>query len=178
MSLAVARRTKEKEMLDQTPQREVCKIARAERLLLWSMRAWYASACERVPVRGVLHQLFAVEGIAQSLPAFERMMNSMFNGLRDWPEIRCLRSEWMGRHERHMLSAIAALQHGDEFTARRLLRDWLDPEAVSSVAKHAVIWAQSARAARLLLAAPTLIETRDHLGELAHANTTNVSRLR
>jgi len=165
-------------MPDAISEREVRQVARAEQVLLWSMRAWYASECEGVPVRAVLSQLFAIEGIAQSLPAFDRMMRSMFNGLIDRPEIRCLHSEWMGRQERQMLSAIAVLQQGDEFTARRFLRDWLNPSAVGHVVRHARSWAEAARAAHLLLESPTSIGTRPELTlKTARSQPTNVSHL-
>ena len=137
---------------NQCPQ--VDDLPRAEQVFFWSLRVWYVSQVEGVSARALLRQVFARHGIVRAFEPFESLMHAMFNGLTEWPDIRCTQAGCIGDHESRMLVALAALQFGEEITARRVLRSWLAPTAVRAVIQHGRACVDYARQADLFLQPP------------------------
>ena len=69
-------------------------------------------------------------------------------------DVRHLGGRELSSDEERLMMLIHALQHGDEFSARRVTRDWLPPSAARLVVSHLSALAQGMLLAGLRISAP------------------------
>lgn len=132
----------------------VAAIGRTERIFLWSMRAWAACHLDVDMIWPCLERAFAQEGMRCALTPFHEFMSAVFAGLDEWPDIRCVHAPRLGKHEAVLLTALAQLQQGQEFSARQLLQSSLQQACLRHVIRHGSACVQGARVAGLRFASP------------------------
>lgn len=116
---------------------DLALLPTAERLFLWATRAWSAYHSDLTAVWWSLDRAFRQEQIHLALPIFHQLMSSLFDGLRRWPDIRCVACSRVGLHEARLLMMYMHLQRGNEVAARSALQDWVVRSAARSVCEHA-----------------------------------------
>ncbi len=128
---------------------ELTSLARTDLIFLWSIRVWYTSQPVVRTAWPRLEHVFTHERMRTALAPFNRFMAAVFSGLDCWPDIRCLHSPHLGRHEALLLTTLTNLQRGHEVTARRALKYWLQPSALRSVILHGAACANDQGVAEL-----------------------------
>lgn len=108
-----------------TTQAAVLELPVLERTLLWSIRTWAAYHDAPQSVWWPLERAFTEAGIRPALEPFAQLMCALFAGLKQCPDIRCVRCLRIGKDEKQLLAILAnALQESPrdlELHMRRLM---------------------------------------------------------
>lgn len=125
-----------------------------ERLFLWAVRTWSAHHDDVSVIWWSLDSAFARERIHAALLPFDSFMSAVFDGLRHWPDIRCVRCATLGAQEIQLLDLLGHLQRQNELGARAALQDWVLRPAMRLACEHAAACARIAAEAGLKFSAP------------------------
>lgn len=124
-----------------------------ERLFLWAVRTWSAHHADVSVIWWSLDSAFARERIHAALLPFDSLMSAVFDGLRHWPDIRCVRCATLGTQEIQLLDMLGHLQRQNELGARAALHDWVLRPALRLACEHAAACARIAAEAGLKFSA-------------------------
>jgi hypothetical protein len=133
----------------------VVRMPPAERLFLWAIRTWSASHVDLTVVWWSLDRCFSHEGMPAALPPFHEFMSTIFAGLKQWPDIRCVACPHLGRDEERLLHVLGHLQHGNEVGARAALNELTLRSAGRVACRHAAECVEIVSAAGLRFTGPT-----------------------
>lgn len=89
-------------------QATVLEMPELERTLLWSIRSWAAYHDAPQSVWWPLDRAFTEAGIRPALEPFAQLMCALFAGLKQCPDIRCVRCLRIGKDEKELLAILAS----------------------------------------------------------------------
>ena len=105
----------------------------AERLMLWTMRAWVMGLHRGKPMAPQIEAAFAKAGAPEAAEDLNRFMLSFARGASRQIAVDCICKQEVSADERRLLDVLAAQQQGRALDALALLRSMMHPrEAVAA----------------------------------------------
>ncbi|MEI9987086.1 MAG: hypothetical protein WDN69_30410 [Aliidongia sp.] len=130
----------------------VAALPFAERLLLWTMRAWVMGVHRRSSTEPQIRAAFTKAGTPDSTEDLERFMTRFAAGASRQIQVDCICKQEISDDERRLLDILSFLQQDRSFEAMILLRTMMTPNAAVAASWDAGRLADRLKAAGCLLA--------------------------
>ena len=105
------------------------RLPKADRLVLWAIRAWVIGLKQRLDVTEPIRTAFGKFGIEEGADLTDALMSIVACGASRVLTVECICQAAVSDDEQRLLAAAALHQKGEGMEARFLLRTMLSPDA-------------------------------------------------
>jgi len=123
----------------------------AERLMLWTMRAWVMGVHRGNPTTTQIEAAFAKAGVQEAAEDLERFMVTFARGASRQIAVDCICKQQVSADERRLLDILSCHQHGRALDALALLRSMMHPRQAAAASWEAGKLADRIKAVGYLL---------------------------